>query len=317
MQVTSSQNGSFTVPAKALVDILKPLTAQSLSFDIDLATFAAVKIQSAYGTYELVGNEAGDYMEAPPLENAKEMQIPAAILLEGINRTVFACCKDNMRPFTKGVYMKTENNTMTFVATDMAKLAKYQFNDIGTKASAAFIVPKKALVLLNKVLTPTSPDVQIYYNRANAVFYIGSCRVSCHLIDGYYPDYEAIMPKELGENVMVIDRAMFLASIKRLSKMANKKQRLSLSFAATSLTIEAEDVVYSNKAIEQLPCNYTGIDKTYAFSAALLIDIIEAISTPKITFEIARATPKSSEIGVMRPDKDIKGQLTMLIMPML
>jgi DNA polymerase-3 subunit beta len=313
LQVQSDQDGSIAIPAKILVDTLKQLPPQPITFDIDLETFSTT-IQSSYGRYELAGEDGDEYPKIPVPDDANEVEIPAALLLEGINRTIFATSSDELRPAMTGVYIKIENNSITFVATDAHKLVKYQFNDIQATISAAFIVPKKALSLLTKALANASLQVQISYSKSNAFFYFGNHRLSCRLIDAKYPDYDMVIPKK-NTNVMLIQRGDFLSSLKRISNFANQTtHQVKLHLADSSLTIEAEDVDYSNKATEQLPCNYTGNNMTIGFNAKFLVDMLNTIGSDTIKFEFS--TPSSA--GILRPEEDdINQELLMLAMPMM
>lgn len=313
LQVQSDQDGSIAIPAKILVDTLKQLPPQPITFNIDLETFSTT-IQSAFGKYTLAGEDGDDYPKLPLPDNTDEVEVPAALLLEGINKTMFATSSDELRPAMTGVFVKIENNSITFVATDAHKLVKHQFTDIQASSTSSFIIPKKALMLLTKALSNASIQVQIAYSKSNAFFYFGNHRLSCRLIDAKYPDYEAVIPKQ-NPNIMTIQRTDFLSSLKRISNFANQTtHQVKLHLADSSLTIEAEDVDFSNQATEQLPCNYTGNDMTIGFNAKFLVDMLGVIGADTIRFEFS--TP--SRAGIMRPDEDeLNEELLMLAMPMM
>ena len=313
LDVQASDSGCVAIPAKILVDTLKQLPPQPITFAIDLETFSTT-IQSTFGRYEMAGENGDDYPKLPAPDNTDEVEIPAALLLEGINKTMFATSNDELRPAMTGVHIKVENGAIIFVATDAHKLVKYQFKDIATTANATFIVPKKALNLLTKAMSNSDLSVTIAYSKSNAFFMFGNHQLSCRLIDAKYPDYEAVIPKQ-NPNTMVIHRTDFLSSLKRIANYANQTtHQVKLHLAESSLTIEAEDLDYSNKATEQLPCNYIGNDMTIGFNAKFLIDMLNVIGAESIRFEFS--TP--SRAGIMRPEEDeINEELLMLAMPMM
>lgn len=313
LDVQASDNGCVAIPAKILVDTLKQLPPQPITFNIDLETFSTT-IQSTFGRYEMAGENGDDYPKLPEPDNTNEVEIPAALLLEGINKTMFATSNDELRPAMTGVHIKVENGSIIFVATDAHKLVKYQFKDIETTANTTFIVPKKALNLLTKAMSNSDLSVKIAYSKSNAFFIFGNHQLSCRLIDAKYPDYEAVIPKQ-NPNTMTIHRTDFLSSLKRIANYANQTtHQVKLNLAESSLTIEAEDLDYSNKATEQLPCNYIGTDMTIGFNAKFLIDMLNVIGDESIRFEFS--TP--SRAGIMRPEEDeINEELLMLAMPMM
>lgn len=313
LDVQASDDGCVAIPAKILVDTLKQLPPQPITFNIDLETFSTT-IQSTFGRYEMAGENGDDYPKLPEPDNMNEVEIPAALLLEGINKTMFATSNDELRPAMTGVHIKVENGSIIFVATDAHKLVKYQFKEIETTVNTTFIVPKKALNLLTKAMSNSDINVQIAYSKSNAFFYFGNHKLSCRLIDAKYPDYEAVIPKQ-NPNTMTIHRTDFLSSLKRIANYANQTtHQVKLNLAESSLTIEAEDLDYSNKATEQLPCNYTGTDMTIGFNAKFLIDMLNVIGAETIRFEFS--TP--SRAGIMRPEEDeINEDLLMLAMPMM
>lgn len=313
LAVQASDSGNVAIPAKILVDTLKQLPTQPLNFSVNLETFATT-IQSASGRYELAGEDGNDFPKLPVPDVTDEVSIPAALLLQGINKTVFATSNDELRPAMTGVFVKIEPNSITFVATDAHKLVKYTFTDIQSGINASFIIPKKALNLLTKALTNATQTVQISFSRTNAFFYFGNQQLACRLIDATFPDYNAVIPSK-NPNIMSIQRADFLSSLKRIANYANKTtNQVKLHVAESSLTIEAEDLDFSNKATEQLPCHYEGSDMTIGFNAKFLIEILNTIDADSIRMELS----SPNRAGIIRPEEnDINEDLLMLVMPVM
>ena len=178
-----------------------------------------------------------------------------------------------------GVFFQFSSENLNFVATDAHKMVKYSRLDISADKTAEFIVPKKPLQLLKVVLAGFDEEVTIEYNDSNAQFIYGSSKITCRLIDGKYPNYEAVIPKE-NPNVMVIDRALFLNSVRRVSIFSNKTtHQIRLKIAGTSLNISAEDFDYNNKADERLDCEYSGEDIQIGFNSSFLIEMFNYLDS--------------------------------------
>ncbi len=313
LSINSTQDGSIAIPAKILVDTLKQLPPQPITFSVDMESFK-VDIIASTGRYELAAEDGDEFPKVPVAETTDELEIPAALLLQGVNKTLFATSSDELRPAMTGVLVKIEQGSLTFVATDAHKLVKYQFHDLQSTAKASFIVPKKALTLLTKALSNASIQVQISYNKSNAFFYFGNQTIACRLIDAKYPDFEAVIPKN-NPNMLQIQRGELLTALKRLSNFANQStHQVRLQLSDSSLTIEAEDIDFQKKATEQLSCDYKGNDMRIGFNARFLIDMLGVIGTDGIRMEFS--TPNRA--GVMRPDEDeLNEELLMLAMPMM
>src|SRR5690606_27955269 len=118
------------------------------------------------------------------------------VLATAISKTIFASGNDDLRPVMSGVFFQFSTEGLTFVATDAHKLVKYSREDIPASQTAEFIMPKKPLNLLKGILSGSHSEVLIEYNESNAKFTFDDTTLICRLIDGKYPNYEAVIPKE-------------------------------------------------------------------------------------------------------------------------
>jgi len=313
LAIQSTGAANVAIPAKILLDTLKQLPTQPITFNIDLENFA-ISIQSSNGKYELAGENGDDYPRLPQADTTSEVNIPAALLLRGLGATAFATSSDELRPAMTGVLTKLEPQSISFVATDAHKLVKHTFNEIESGINTQFIIPRKAINLLGKALTNSSLEVTIKYSRNNAFFFFGNQMLSCRLIDSNFPDYNAVIPKN-NPNLLQIQRVDLLASLKRIANFASKTtNQVKFNLATDSLTIEAEDLDFSNKATEQLPCHYEGDDLTIGFNAKFLIEMLNVLDCDNIRMELS--TPNRA--GLIKPEEnDINEDLLMLIMPVL
>ena len=214
-----------------------------------------------------------------------------------------------------GVFFQFHQDGLTFVATDAHKLVKYSRSDVSANDSAEFIMPKKPLNLLKGILGGSEEDVLIEYNETNAKFSLSNTVLICRLIDGKYPNYEAVIPKE-NPNKLVIDRTQFLNSVKRVSIFSNKTtHQIRLKIAGAELNISAEDIDYSNKAEERLNCDYQGDDMQIGFNSRFLNEMIGNLSADEVQLEMSLP----NRAGILTPVDGLEEgeKVTMLVMPVM
>ena len=312
LEVMSDGDGSVAVPAKILVDTLKALPQQPVTFSVNEDNFA-IEITSAYGKYKLAGENGADFPTVPQADEEASITIPAHTLSQGINKTLFATSNDELRPAMTGVYIQIGDNKLTFVATDAHKLVRYAFMDIATSMDTAFIIPKKALNLLKNSL-PQNDEVKVSYNKANAFFSFGQVNMVCRLIDARYPDYNAVIPID-NPNQVVVNRSDFQNSMKRIAIYANKTtNQVVLNITDKSLTISAQDLDFSNEATEQLSCTFEGEPMTIGFNAKFLVEMLGVMEGDEVKIDLSTPT----RAGIMRPTDPIDGEdILMLVMPVM
>lgn len=310
--MASDKNGTVAVPAKILLDTLKALPQQPITFSIDDENFG-IEITSAFGKYRLAGENGQDYPKIPQPEEVDSISIPARALDQAINKTIFATSNDELRPAMTGVYFQVEFNKLMLVATDAHKLVKYTYKELNSEVSTAFIVPKKALNLLKGAL-PSGDNVQMSFNKANAFFSYGNTQLSCRLIDARYPDYNAVIPVD-NPNLLTISRVDFQHSLKRIAIYANKTtNQVILNINDGSLTISAQDLDFSNEATEQLACSYDGDALTIGFNARFLIEMLNVLESDEVIMELSTST----RAGILLPsEKEEEEDILMLVMPVM
>jgi len=214
-----------------------------------------------------------------------------------------------------GVFFQFSSQSLTFVATDAHKLVKYSRTDVTADQTAEFIMPKKPLNLLKGILGGSESDVTIEYNDANAKFTFDNVNLICRLIDGKYPNYEAVIPKE-NPNKLTVDRASFLNSVRRVSIFSSKTtHQIRLKMAGTELNISAEDLDFSNKADERLSCDYQGDDMQIGFNSRFLSEMLNNLNSNEVLIEMSLP----NRAGILTPidGTDEGEQVTMLVMPVM
>jgi len=311
--VESDSSGSIAVSARLLLDTLKTFPDQPLTFKTEGDN--AIEISSDQGKYDMAYFSGDEFPKAVSLPSPSKTVVPANILGTAISKTIFAAGNDDLRPVMSGVFFQFNTQGLTFVATDAHKLVKYTRTDVTADQTAEFIMPKKPLNLLKGILGGSDSDVIIEYNDANAKFTFDNVVLVCRLIDGKYPNYEAVIPKE-NPNKLTVDRASFLNSVKRVSIFSSKTtHQIRLKMAGTELNISAEDLDFANKAHERLSCDYQGDDMQIGFNSRFLSEMLNNLSANEVLIEMSL----SNRAGILTPidGTDEGEQVTMLVMPVM
>ena len=308
------QEGMVAAPAKVLLDVLKECSEMPLTFDVNENTWE-IKITWHSGGSSVPGANPVSYPTNKTLaEDKTEVTMDVDTLVNGINKTIFATADDDFKPMMNGVFFNIEQNGITYVATDGHKLVKFTTEHSGEQA-ASFILPKKPANLLKTMLLKEEEDVTVSFDKSNAVFTLKNYILICRLIEGDYPNYNAVIPAG-NPNKILIDRIEFLNGIKRVAVCANSATNLiRLDVADNKLTLSAQDVNFYVSANESLNCSYDGTPISIGFKSIFLVEILSNIETPTVLVELADST----RAGVFKPvyDDAQSSSTLMLLMPMI
>ena len=310
--IESDSTGSIAVSARLLLDTLKTFPDQPLTFKTEGDNI--IEISSDQGKYDMAYFGGDEFPKSVSLESPIKTIVPSNVLATAISKTIFAAGNDDLRPVMSGVFFQFSTDNLTFVATDAHKLVKYTRTDVTADKTAEFIMPKKPLNLLKSVLGGEE-DVTIEYNDANAKFTFENFVLICRLIDGKYPNYEAVIPKE-NPNKLTVDRASFQNSVRRVSIFSSKTtHQIRLKMAGTELNISAEDLDFSNKADERLNCDYQGDDMQIGFNSRFLSEMLGNLTSSEVLIEMSLP----NRAGILTPiDGTDEGEkITMLVMPVM
>ena len=313
LQVESKEKGSIAVPARILLDTLKNLPEQPVTFSIDESTYS-IEIISDNGRYKLSGENATDFPKVPSVTNDFSADISSEVLARAINNTIFATSNDELRPAMTGVYVNLGENNSTFVATDGHRLVRYRRADVKSSNGSSIIIPRKALNLLKATLPSENSDVSVSFNLSNAYFMFGNLRMICRLIDERFPDYDNVIPTQ-NNITMSIERSDLLGALKRISIYANKTtHQVRLKITGSELQISAEDLDFSNEANERLSCDHEGEDIEIGFNAKFLVEMLSNMDSPKI--KLTMSAPNKA--GVILPaENNTSEDILMLVMPVM
>lgn len=313
IEVESDSEGSIAISARLLLDTLKTFPNQPLTFKTEDTN--TLEISSSHGKYDMAYFDGNEFPKAVAIESPNTTVISGNVLATAISKTIFAAGNDDLRPVMSGVFFQFNSDSLTFVATDAHKLVKYSRTDVTSEENAEFIMPKKPLNLLKGILTGTESDVTVEYNDSNAKFTFDNVVLICRLIDGKYPNYEAVIPKE-NPNKLTVDRGTFLNSVKRVSIFSSKTtHQIRLKMAGTELNISAEDIDYSNKAEERLVCEYQGDDMQIGFNSRFLTEMLSNLNSNEILIEMSLP----NRAGILTPIDGVEEgeHITMLVMPVM
>jgi DNA polymerase-3 subunit beta len=315
IQVESKGDGSVAIPAKILIDTLKNLPEQPVTFSIDDENYN-IEINSDNGRYKLAGENATDFPKVPQVTDGYSIDLSSELLSNAISNTIFSTSTDELRPAMTGIFLKLSTSSCTFVSTDGHRLVKYVRSDIsGDEIDHEMILPRKSLNLLKSTLpSDKSSDVKLEFNASNAFFSFDNVKMVCRLIDERYPDYENVIPLD-NSNHIVIDKSEVLSSLKRISIYANKTtNQVRFKISGGEILISAEDLDFSNEANERISCEHDGADIEIGFNAKFLIEILSNLNSTRVTFKLS----KPNKAGLIIPDEmDDHEDITMLVMPVM
>jgi DNA polymerase III subunit beta len=309
-------DGTIALPARILLDTLKEFSVQPLTFDINMETMAVV-ISSENGKFNVVGQNGIDFPALPVIKKEKKFSfaINADVLLSGISKTLFATADDELRPVMGGIFVEASTDKITFVASDAHKLVRYQRTDAQADDNASFILPKKPASLLKNILPKEEGAVTVEFDDKNAFFILGNYKVVCRLVEGNYPNYNSVIPKNNPRKI-TIDRVEFFNTLRRVSVFSNQASNLvKLQLKGNQVMVSAQDIDFSISAYERIKCQYEGDEIEIGFKSVFLLEILSNIGSQDVMIELADPT----RAGLFLPaiTENESEDLLMLLMPMM
>ncbi|MDR1743222.1 MAG: DNA polymerase III subunit beta [Dysgonamonadaceae bacterium] len=312
---TAEGEGMLAVNAKNLLDPLRELPDQPLTFEINDETLE-VYIYYHNGKYNFVGLKGDEYPQPKELKQDSSMTLTlsAGILLDGINRTVFATADDELRPVMNGIYFDITADDVTFVASDGHKLVRVTNKSVKSEGRSSFILPKKPANLLKSLLPKESGEVEIKFDENNAYIQMSNYMMICRFVEGRYPNYNSVIPKD-NPNTVALDRVAFLAALKRVAVFSNPASSLiKLQLSDDKIVVSAQDIDFLTAAEETMPCQYGGKTMSIGFKAVFLIDILNNIPSSDVRLELS----DPSRAGIILPVENEENEdMLTLLMPMM
>lgn len=313
IDVEAEEGGEVAIPSKILLETLKALPEQPLDIEINNDTFT-ICITSSNGKYNLTGETGEDFPNIPEPSEVKEVGIDSNLFANAIKKTLFAVSNDDLRPSMTGINIELTESGTIFVATDGQKLVKYKNSSINADQYTSFIVPRKAMSLLKNVLGREEGEVKIAYNNTNAFFNIGKIELICRLIDGKFPDYNAVIPVN-NPHTLTLNRKDFERALSRISLYSSRSTyQVKLKINASTLSLLAEDRDFSNEAYEQLNSEYDGEPMEIAFNAKFLAEVLNILDSEQVSIKLS--TPNRAGL-IIPAEKSEDEEILMLVMPIM
>lgn len=307
--------GEVTIPARLLLEIMKNFPDVPITINVDNNTLA-VELIAGEGRYKLAGHKSDEFPQLPVMADTSVWEIPADVLARGFEKTVFATGVDEIRPIMSGVFMEMTENYLTFVATDAHKLVRYRRMDVKSDVVASFIMPKKPINQLKNILAGLADEsVRIEFNKTNASFVFGDYVLICRLLEGRYPNYEAVIPKN-NPNQLTIDRQTFLSAIRRVAVFSSKAtHQVRFRITGQEIMLTAEDIDFYNEAKERLTCSYMGDDMEIGFNSRFFQEMLGNFDSNEVKLEMSAP----NRAGILTPvDNENEAEdLLMLLMPVM
>ncbi len=312
MEVDAREAGRVCIPAKILMDSLKNIPDQPLTFNIDKNS--AVEITSDNGKYKVMGENPDNFPKEPVADDTSSFTITSSALVTAINKTLFAVSNDDLRPAMTGVFFEMSENYLQFVATDAHRLVRYKRTDVKCPKNESLIVPKKPLNLLKGALPDNEDELTVSYNSNHLFVQHGTTQMSCRLIDARFPDYKVVIPAD-NPYRLTVNKSDFQGALRRVSIFSNKStNQVVLNISGSELKLAAQDIDFSFEGNERMNCQYNGEDLQIAFNAKFLIEMLNAADTDDVTVELSTST----KAGILRPSENFDNEeLLMLVMPLM
>lgn len=308
------REGVIAAPVKLMLDSLKEFSEQPLTIEANEDTWE-ITVSWKSGSLSIPGTSGLGYPALPELADDKsEVEMDVDMMISGINKTIFATADDDLRPVMNGVYVNLAAGLVTFVATDAHKLVKHTA-EAELSADASFILPKKPANLLRGILLKEEDAVKVAFDKKNVVFHLKNSTLVCRLIEGVYPNYNAVIPAA-NPNKVIVDRVELLNAIKRVAVCSNQATNLvEFNIGANSINLATKDLDFSYSAKECVSCAYEGAPIVIGFKSTFLVEILSNIETPSVVVELADST----RAGVFKPlyDEPQSANTLMLLMPMM
>jgi len=312
LDVEAREAGRVCIPAKILIDSLKNISDQPLTFSID-KNFG-VELTSDNGKYKVMGENPDNFPKEPVADDTSSFTMTSSALVTAINKSLFAVSTDDLRPAMTGVFFEMTKDNIQFVATDAHRLVRYKRTDVKCPKIDSLIVPKKPLSLLKSALPDNEDELTVSYNSNHLFILHGSTQMSCRLIDARFPDYKVVIPVD-NPYKLTVNKADFQGALRRVSIFSNKStNQVVLNISGSELQLAAQDIDFSFEGNERMKCQYNGEDLQIAFNAKFLIEMLNAADTEEVVVELSTPT----KAGILKPaESDENEELLMLVMPLM
>lgn len=305
---------SFCVGARRLVELLKELPDQGITIHVDETSYE-VEIEYSGGKYNLTairGEEYPAYRIEDDAEVPKSFTVMSDVLLKGLEYTTFAVGDDDYRPMMKGVFFDIMEDKIVFVATDTHKLVRYTDERVRPGVTTSCIVPLKPATIMRSIF-PKGTELSVVMTRKNAVLESQSFTFKCSFLNGRFPDYNRVIPRESPFR-LIVDRMAMYNAVRRVGVFVDPGFGLEkFKITPDKLLIKSDDTNMCTCARETVPCTFNGPETVIGFSAPFITEFMNTLPTEEVYIDLS----DPSRAGVFHPsENDPDTDLVMLLMPM-
>ena len=305
--------GTIAAPAKLMLDSLKEFAEMPLTIEVNDQNWE-IRLSWKSGSLSIPGASAVSYPAIPALSaDCKELTLDVDVLVNGINKTIFATADDELRPVMNGVYINLAPSMLTFVGTDAHKLVKYVNTEKAPGLESSFVMAPKAANILNNLVSKDIAEVRVTFDSKGCVIEFGDYTLTSMFINCTYPNYARVIPQDQ-PFALTFDRASLLSSLRRVTLFASKASNLVvLSLEQNQVVIKAQDVDYGQSAEEHVNCDYDGNNMTIGFNGVFMIQILSNLSSDAVQLKLS----DPARPGVYEPLPQEDGESLVIIqMPM-
>lgn len=307
--ISAEEGTRFTAPARKLLEICKNLPSE-----------AVIDISIDKNRLTIKSGKSKFYLSTLPPDDFPRLESPAApfeIILDTltlaamVEHTSFAIAVEDVRYYLNGLYFEIKSNLITAVATDGHRLALYRSTQKIPlpQQQIAPIIPRKTVLELLKILKDSGSELKIDFAENTIVFSSGNLKLTSKLIDGRFPDYERVIPKN-NEHIVRVDKEELRSAIQRVSVLSNEKHKgIRMTLKKGTICLESSNPEH-DEAIEEIKAAYDGPNIECGFNYAYLIDVLNACDSNEIQMAF---NDSSSSVLLADPHHP---QATYVIMPM-
>lgn len=304
---------SFAIGSHDIIEAVKGLSEQPLTFDVDLQK-NLVKIIYNNGNFSMPVEDHKDFPKPVEIKGDVHKQIDKAIFNECISRALFGCGDSDLRPVMNGEYFDFTDKYLAIVASDGHKLVRNMLTEYKSETIGSFIMPKKVVAVLRSTFNKEAGEVHLHFDDRNAKLEFDTTTITFRLIEGRYPNYNSVIPQN-NPNEARVDRACLLAALKRVQNFSNSSSYLvCFRFEGDKLQLDAEDYDFSKTATEDVACEYNGSPLSIGFKSSTFVDILANMTSKEVIIQLS----DPSRAALVIPAEQKEGmEVLMLIMPML
>lgn len=297
------------IPAKILLETLKGIANQSVTFDINKKNHS-IQVQAFEGVYRMAGEDGEDFPKAIHADGMETLPFDKAQIMPCLEKAATCVSTDELRPAMTGVSIRLDANGIEIAGTDAHRLYRAKLK--GTyKQEFDCILPGRAVAML-KTAAAFSDEITVKANKSNIMFSFGNIEFYCRLIDAKYPDYNAVIPKE-NNNKMTVDRLSLIPSLKRVGNFANKTTNQIIMEINGELGLASKDLDFSLAAEEKIECSHEGEKLTIGVNYQLMIGVLGQIDSNEVLFSMEAA----NRAILLQGDQEEGREDLFLLMPVM